>query len=77
MSTWGKPGASQGSDADWIDLGYGCHKRTSEEQSYLSISGLCSWNIHSVLKKRKKKVALKDEWGFSHFLVNLREDELG
>lgn len=53
-STWGKPGASQGRDAAWIDLGYGCHQRTSEEQSYLSTSSLCSWNIHSVLGGKKK-----------------------
>lgn len=47
--TWGKTGASQGRDTDGIDLGYGCHKRTSEKYSCLSVSSFCSWSNYSVL----------------------------
>lgn len=38
----GERRASQGRETDGTDLGYGCHKRTSEEYPYLSISSFCS-----------------------------------
>lgn len=63
MGAWGKTGASQGREADGIDLGYGCHKRTSEEYSFLSVQVFAAET--SILSS--KKLHLRMEAGFPTF----------
>lgn len=64
-------GPARGRDADGTDLGYGCHKRTSEETSHSSISRFLAAEASILLSQ--KKIACEDWHRFSHILVNLRE----
>lgn len=55
-----KWGSARGRDPDGTDLGYGCHKRTSEETSHSSISRFFLQLKHPFSSHRKKKIACKD-----------------